>query len=248
MKLAKTGRKIALAFEPWRAMEFALMALLWTSGWFVVSVIVFLRKDFGERYLSWLNLFFGYVVVGVFTESAVSIFGGANGNHISMVMASFYVTFIGLSILHRRVISKRNKAGSEWHSLYSGTPLLPIPVTTETMNKWIEPAILAAGGAVMGLFHVGLISIWLFVSAFALALHEQISYHLQRDQFLDLRDAGIEAKYWQAAMSGRSAVESRGFTIAASNVELIHKTPGMTEIFANLAPELRAIMDTAEAA
>ena len=248
MTLAATGRKIALAFEPWQYLEAVAMILYWITGWFVVSVVVFFRKDFGERYLSWLNLFFGYLVVGLFAGPTAALVNTASGNGLSAMMIAFYLAFIGLSVWHRYVIRKKNMVGVEWHSLYSGTPLLPVPVSLETMNKWVEPAMLLVVGMVTGLLHLWLICMWLVLSAFALALHEQISCHLQRQRFLDMRDAGIEAKYWQAALSGKPAQQSRGFVIAASNLELMDRTPGMRDVFAELAPDVRAIMDRSEAA
>ena len=47
--------------------EVALAILSLVSGCFAISVVPFIRKDFGERYLGWLNLFFGYTVVANFT-------------------------------------------------------------------------------------------------------------------------------------------------------------------------------------
>lgn len=248
MKLGKTGRKIAMSFEPWQQLEALAMILYWVCGWFVMSVVVFFRKDFGERYLSWINLFFGYIVVGLFTGSALSLWNASNGSPVSAIMGAFYLAFVAASIAHRVAISRKNKAGQEWHSLYSGTPLLPVPVPTEIMNKWVEPALLGLLGILMTLLHIGMIAIWLFIAALALALHEQISYHLQRQQLLDLRDARIEAKYWQAAMSGKPAKESKGFVIASSNIELLDRSPGLRDAFSSLAPELQSIMDRPEAA
>ena len=46
--------------------EWALAFLSLVSGCFAISVVPFIRKDFGERYLGWLNLFFGYTVVANF--------------------------------------------------------------------------------------------------------------------------------------------------------------------------------------
>ncbi len=45
------------------------------TGIFSVTVVPFIRKDMGERYLSWLNLYFGYSFLGIYI-----LVGGAGGH------------------------------------------------------------------------------------------------------------------------------------------------------------------------
>src|SRR5579864_6562125 len=57
MKLMQETRNIFSGFDPWRKAEWALAFLSLISSCFAVSVVPFLRKDMGERYFGWINLF-----------------------------------------------------------------------------------------------------------------------------------------------------------------------------------------------
>jgi hypothetical protein len=125
--------------------EWALAFLSLVSGCFSISVVPFIRKDFGERYLGWLNLFFGYTVVAnfFFLGNMIGMITRRGG---SQLMGMFWLAFIAMSIYRRREITAKNNAGVEWHSMYIGTSLLPLPFSQEKIYKFFEPALVYALG------------------------------------------------------------------------------------------------------
>jgi hypothetical protein len=46
----------------------------WIAGWFAISISVFLRRNFGERYLSWINLYCGYSLMATFAFFGAPVF------------------------------------------------------------------------------------------------------------------------------------------------------------------------------
>ena len=114
--------------------------------WFVITVEVFLRRDFGERYLSKLNYAFGVVLLGLWAFGAAmlgdfadSAFSGGNApsNRIefgswlagsgSGAMVLFWLGFVLAGSLHLARMSWREAVGLPLHSLEWGrswlTPL-----------------------------------------------------------------------------------------------------------------------------
>src|SRR5580704_13754617 len=126
MRLMKETDQVAQVFDSWRIFKWFLALLSLVSSWFTVSFVVFLRKEFGERYLSWINLFFGYTVV-----ANIAFLGGlvgmASGRGFPLLMMLFWLAFIAASFDHRWKIARKNKACVEWHSMSHGTSLLPLP-------------------------------------------------------------------------------------------------------------------------
>src|SRR6202021_1083737 len=146
MKLYGQTRELLKGTEQWKMYEVVLAILSLVSGCFAISIVPFVRKDFGERYLGWLNLFFGYTVVANFTFLG-TLFAGLAGAflHVGIggapIMRLFWLAFVGLSIYHRREIARKNKAGIKWHSMYLGTSLLPLPFSAEFVYKFAEPGL-----------------------------------------------------------------------------------------------------------
>lgn len=269
MKIGKTSHQIALQQDGYQKLVSILMLMHFVASWFVMSVVVFLRRDFGERYLSWVNLLFGYMIVAFFGGFGNAVIAYASGESASQIIGPFALAFIGLSIYHRRRIQKRIKTGIEWHSRYSGTPLLKTLDTSgkpwlkhitsldeETINKWIEPGLILLLAILARNLHSTPMAVWLFLSGFSLLLHEHISYYLQREWVLDGQDARIEARYYQEAVAGKPAQETAGYTIARSHREIINATRATkaepehetkaADPFETLSPDLKNIMDKGE--
>ena len=242
MKLGKVGARIAMAAEPGKLVVGLMMLGHWILGWFVVSVVVFLRKGFGSRYMSWINILFGMTAVSLFT--GVGNWFLSEGGHLSRMIEAAYYGVVGLSIYHRVVIWRKEKAGRLWHSYNPGESLIRIPgVSEETVAKWIEPAVLFALAYVANMFHDAPLRLWLLIGGFALLVHEQVSYHMQRQTLLDMQDALIEQKNWSAVMSGKPAQQTQGYTIAKSNLELLERSPEMRDAFSALPDDVKAILD-----
>ena len=78
-------------------------------GWISVSIEVFLRHDFGERYLSWVRLSFAGSLMLVYLI-VPSLFGGG------FLFLLFWLAFVFFSYYHRFVIWTKKVSETEWHS------------------------------------------------------------------------------------------------------------------------------------
>jgi len=242
MKLYGETRELLKGTESWKLYEWALAVLNLITGCFAISVVPFIRKDFGERYLGWMNLFFGYTVVANFTflGSMIAVVTRRGGSQLMML---FWFAFIAISLYRRWEISRKNNAGVEWHSMYLGTSLLPLPFSREKIYKFFEPALVFGAGHLLWTFS-GQVGLWLMISAVALFINNHIVFYNERRTMLDMRDAQIEAKYLSAALSGKQPSETAGFTVAESSIKLMNQDAGLKEAFANLSPKLKDVLDS----
>jgi hypothetical protein len=247
MKLMNESRSVFGGTDVWQKSEWVLALLSFVSSCFAISIVPFIRKDFGERYLGWLNLFFGYSVVGNFMllGSIVAAMGGAFF-HIGIggapIMQLFLLAFIGLSLYHRREIARKNKAGEKWHSMYLGTSILPLPFSREFVYKFAEPGlVIGAGWMLSGISTLP--GVWLMIAGSSLFINNHLIYHKQRQAILDIRDAEIEARNMSKAFQGRPANETGGLFVAESSMDLIRQDAGLQEAFSNLSPELKQVLD-----
>src|SRR5690348_9037494 len=217
MRLYGETRELLKGTESWKVYEVLLAIIGLITGCFAISVVPFIRKDFGERYLSWLNLFFGYTVVAnfMFLGSMFSFLTRWGGQQF---MSLFWLAFIAMSLYRRWEINRRNNAGIEWHSMYMGTSLLPLPFSEEKIYKFFEPALVFAAGYLLDALS-GQVGVWLMISAVALFINNHIAYYNERRAMLDMRDAQIEAKYLSAALAGKPVTETGGFVVAESSIK-----------------------------
>jgi hypothetical protein len=246
MKLMNESRSVFGSTDVWQKSEWALALLTLVSGCFAISIVPFIRKDFGERYLGWLNLFFGYTVVANFTFLGTFLAGLAGAFlHIGIggtpFMELFWLAFVALSIYHRREITRKNKAGIEWHSMYLGTSILPLPFSREIVYKFAEPGLVIFAGFLFKQVAT-LPGVWLMIAGASLFINNHIIYHHQRQAILDIRDAEIEARNMSKAFSGKPPQETCGLLVAESSMEIIGKDAGLKEAFRNLSPELRDVL------
>jgi hypothetical protein len=252
MKLINESRSLFGGTDVWQKSEWMLALLSFVSSCFAISIVPFIRKDFGERYLGWLNLFFGYTVVAnfLFLGTVVAGLGGAF-LHIGIggapVMQLFWLAFVALSLYHRREIARKNKAGEKWHSMYLGTSILPLPFSREFVYKFAEPCLVIVGGWLLSGIST-LPGVWLMIAGSSLFINNHLIYHKQRQAILDIRDAEIEARNMSKAFAGRPANETNGLLVAESSMDLIRKDAGLQEAFSNLSPELKEVLDAAHGA
>jgi hypothetical protein len=247
MKLMNETRSVFGSTDVWQKSEWALAFLSLVTGCFAISIVPFIRKDFGERYLGWLNLFFGYTVVANFTFLGTVVAGLAGAFlHIGIggtpIMELFWLAFVGLSIYHRREITRKNKAGEKWHSMYLGTSILPLPFSREIVYKFAEPGLVILAGFMLNKI-ASLPGVWLMIAGASLFINNHIIYHHQRQAILDIRDAEIEARNMSKAFAGKPPQETGGLLVAESCAELIRKDADLTDAFRNLSPELKDVLD-----
>ena len=241
MRLFKQTESVFGETDQWKKCEWALGLISLLTGCFSVSVVVFLRKDFGERYLGWLNLYFGYSVVAGFVLFG-NVLSAFSRHGSSTMMPLFWLAFIGMSLYRRLEIARKNNAGIEWHSMYVGTSLLPLPFSQEKIFKFFEPAMVFIAGYIFRNIS-GSVGLWLMISGFSLLINNHIVFYNERQAVLDMRDSQIEAKYFSAAMSGKPARETAGFVVAESSIKLIGKDARLQRAFADLSSELKSLLD-----
>lgn len=241
MRLVKESDELFQGVDAWRMFKWILALLLLISGCFSISVVGFLRKDFGERYYGLVNLAFGYTIVANFAFFG-NLVGIAAGGSFSWLATLGWLGFIGASIYHRWAIHKKNKAGLDWHSQCHGTSLLPLPCSEETVFKAWEPALVFLTGLLCWKVS-GQLSLWLLISGIALLVSNHLVFHFERQKFLDARDAGIEARNMGKALQGKPARETGGFVIAASTVQICRHDAGLRDAFARMSPDVKRMFD-----
>ncbi len=120
-------KNLLAALDAWQLLKNLVIIVYWIAGWFTMSITVFLRRNFGERYLSWPNLYCGYSVMSMvvfFGQTMLYEKGIASGGS-AMALQLLFMGFIGLSLFHRFIIYRRNRQGGLWYS-YSGGEAWPI--------------------------------------------------------------------------------------------------------------------------
>ena len=106
-------------------------------GWFTVTIEVFLRRDFGERYFNRMNFLAGFLILGFWAiivgglsaaMSSINLTGraGMYGNTVgamggfSSAIFLMWLAYIVLSVLHFIRIWWRNRTNRPLHSLDAG--------------------------------------------------------------------------------------------------------------------------------
>lgn len=238
MKLMQETRNVMGNFDPWRKAEWVLGLLSLISSCFAISVVPFIRKDMGERYFGWLNLFFGYTVVANFTFLLSIFFGGP-----SQLMTLFWLAFIAASLYQRWQIARKNAGGVEWHSMYMGTSLLPLPLSQEKIFKFAEPVAVYLAGHLLSPFSSA-VGWWLTFAAMGLFVNNHIAFFNERQAILDMRDAAIEAKFLSDALSGKPPAQTAGLVVSESSIKLVQQDAGLREAFAKLPTELKSLIES----
>jgi hypothetical protein len=217
-------------------MEFVTRLVLWIFDCIAVNIFSLIRSRFGERFMTVVNWFFGAAIVGL-----VMLFATFAGPPKTLIFREIWPTAVFVCLLyHRWIIRKQNKAGVEWHSYSDGIPhILRIPtvaqfVSFEAVEKWIEPALVFATGYAARSIDPGL-GLFLQIAAVSLCLRAYMRYYMERQRYLDARDARIEARYHAAAVQGQPASQTAGFTIAKSNRELIEQEERVAAVQTRLA-------------
>lgn len=228
----------AAVFAPMVAQYIQLATALTTFilGWISLSLELLVRKDFGERYISSIRFFLAVLFIGAF-RMVVSLFFG-----FGWLFWLFGFTYLIAYIYHRRQITLRNKRGEEWHSMSFGVSRLEgfveylrakeIPI----ISKWddwflyriLEPAFFFIVGGLVWIIDDGL-GFYIVVASFALFMKNQMTYSKEYNQYLDIVDARIEAKYQQAALSGQQKQQTGGISVVSMPENLAKILPSTSD-------------------
>jgi hypothetical protein len=245
MRLGKMGNQLAQVSSGYRTFQFFGLVALWILGWHAISVQVFTRRSFGERYMSLMNVLFGITAIGLYTGLGNIFIGNLAHEQFSGLMEFLYTAAVCLSAYHLAVIWWKNRKHVIWHSMYSGEPngssLLAFTGLSEgTLKQWVEPIVLFFLAYVASHSHQHAVAVWLYIGAFSVFVHETLAAHMEKAQLLDQRDAMIEANYRMRIMSGKQVRQEQGFSMSQSSVELMRQTP---EISDELPEDVQGMLD-----
>ena len=183
-----------------------LAQFVWDLVTFVASFLtlwleVFLRKDFGERYLSngiavvsVLLFFFNFIGLVILRR----IFFRADAAFYLVI--AFWVVFVILVIIHRGEIRRRNRYGEKWHSWYRGSSHLHrlLGAMNESFpDRLVKLVFEPLAGLVVAFVFWFLsreLTFALGVASVALFIKEANIQASMRQQYLDIVDAQIEAE------------------------------------------------------
>ena len=199
-------------------------------GWWSIILEVFLRYQFGERYLSLLRAFYAGTILYVVSRltdywtlsyGGNSSFGGTLVNplwtgHRSVFWLIMVVGFLGLTLNHLAQIWLRNKRGDSWHSRSFGISRLegiPLPGGNDwALYRFYEPVFCLILTLIINAFD-NVTGFVLLVGTVALFIKNTLVYLQYRAITLDLADAKIESVYYNAAAEGKPKAKTAGMSV-----------------------------------
>ena len=171
---------------------------------------IFIRKDFGERFLTLTTL--TVCAIGV---QMLGFVGGGNTGEAGNWTRIYGLLYIAMGAWHLFSISRRNRAGIEWHSRCPGISRLEfLPLSLETIQKYVEPALVF----VIALL-VSPLSSWLSgiltVGAVGILIGEHVRAAIRRNEYLDMVDQKIKGTELHGSMvDGKPPSETKGLNMA----------------------------------
>jgi len=185
-------------------------------GWFASPLEVFIRREFGVRYLTWSFLFIGYATIEFWAFVAPSMLELAP----SLLMHVLGIVFLGFGVYHRIRITMKYWRGQEWYSYSFGISYLDYLALGFLKDDWTlyrvtEPIIALLVG--IGLWWIDpVLSLWITGTSLALMVKNNLLYEAHRHALLDRIDAHILAKHYNDAVQGKPKQETAGFSVASS--------------------------------
>lgn len=198
-------------------------------GWNTLTLEVFSRRNFGERYITLLRLVLAWITLSTyrfffvlfFTLSNFSIsgsmFGGGPSLNLSATTPLFTMFTYGMAactLFHLGHIFWRNRQGIAWHSQSFGVSWLSfLPIDDWKLYRFVEPALFILIGYFLSSGIDRLTGVWLMFAGACLFLKNQMAYAEERGRFLNMIDARIESTHLQEAQQGKPKQETAGFTV-----------------------------------
>lgn len=191
-------------FDQEKQLRFIGIIIITLLSWATTTLEVFIRRDFGERYLSWIRLYFAYGVMVGFTF--ISFFSQ------SRMFLNFFAAFVVLSLLHQLRIFIRNRKGIRWHSMSYGVSWLSfLPVNNWLLYRFIEPVLFFGIGVAVFTRFDRTTGAWVSIAAVALLVKNTMLYYQVRGRYLDMADGQIENDYFNESMNGAPMRQTAGF-------------------------------------
>ena len=187
-------------------------------------VLMLIRTDFGERYLS-------TPVMALYIAALCVIGNIGNSNAVHW---GFTGLLAFMMVYHLFCVWNRNRKNIRWHSRYDGNVFILfriLPVSQAAIKLWVEPffAILISSLLVVAASTVEninldteslrqqptstFISFWFVLAAPFMVLLEKLQQSAARDRMLDVIDSQIEVEQMNDALEGEPAKETEGFVV-----------------------------------
>ena len=207
----------SLAPNTWHPLMAISQIAMMVMGWLSVTLEVFVRRDFGERYLSWLRLFLGYLIMDMITLipriifSMIPFMSGPTIATSSLFMKAFFI----MGAYHQWRIWQRNRQGIAWHSASFGVSrFTALPVSDWVLYRFVEPGICLVAGFIIKTVDP-VMGIWVIAASISLFIKNQMVFNDQRARLLDIIDARIESAAMKGALEGKPKQETAGFSVMA---------------------------------
>lgn len=204
-------------------------------GWASITLEVFVRRDFGERYLTVGRVLVGYL----FIQAALSLanlrlmalmsLSGAEAPEAPPAIHRWFVSsFLLLSLVHLLRIFLRNRAGIPWYSRAHGVSWLQflIPLSGYRLSDWVLYRFLEPGLCLMIAWFLLPLLLpdgsftrnWLIFASLGLFFHNNMTYNNMRNKYLDLVDGEIISRHFNEARQtkggkGASVYQTAGYSV-----------------------------------
>jgi hypothetical protein len=182
-----------------------------------LTVMVFLRRKIGYRFLDPLKIQIAVLFLWVYGAFSMFLFGPVG----SAVYVFSFVVLIA-AIIERRIRWREVKRGMRWHTYSRGiswcTSFLPFSETF--VKRFVDPAVILFSAIVL-YFFLRPLSFYLLLSAVCLFLFETIDFQKGVGRMLDQLDRVVEseviaenAEYYAqgGGLKGRSLEETAGIS------------------------------------
>ena len=180
---------------------------------FAIIATVFLRRDFGERYLRPLSAFTMATLLGLLTFFLYRHRGFPLAGPIPPFCLT--VAFIIFAIFHLCAIDSRNKRGERCYSFYAGKPAgfwrkLPFlsNISDSNIFRFLEPLLVLGLGILLLPISIPLCFVFI-ISSCSMYVYAQLNYWRFQHRILDAIDAEIESEAFAIAVrEAKSPVKS----------------------------------------
>lgn len=231
---------------------------------------VFLRYNFGERYLGYIFplLILALITLGSMVPTALTTRGTFSPATAAKYTAGFIynlfpILLLVMIALHKAVAWRRKRlGGGVFHSYYEGTSYLewivPKPISQVFIRRWLEPiGLLIFSFILVGIFPQ--IGGWVFYGAISMFLLGQLQKRREKHYILNILDKQIEAGVFSEILEERSIASEllragtvrpaeNNNTVVEASQQKFTPAPGtkadrLAELQATMPDAIRRILD-----
>lgn len=185
-------------------------------GFASVTVEMALRKEYGSRYLNLLRIFSAWQLMRTYNFflnlPEIVNFQLVYGEELT-IHPFFMYCYVTLAAAHLFRTWIRERSGIVWHSRSNGISWLSfLPISDDVLFRYVEPAIVIAGGWFLRSVD-GPTGGWLLFAGIAMFVRNMIVAGQQKDMILDVIDAQIEARYINQSQANPPKQQTAGWQV-----------------------------------